>query len=62
MKATQSFTNTKGHEQSQSREQKEAGITGDFPDACDKGPRSLIFKEAPADEKSKGVAGSIKVR
>lgn len=33
-----------------------------FPDAGDKGPQSLIFKEAPADEKSKGVAGSIKVR
>lgn len=33
-----------------------------FPDASDKGPQSLIFKEAPADEKSKGVAGSIKVR
>lgn len=33
-----------------------------FPDAGDKGPQSLIFKETPADEKSKGVAGSIKVR
>lgn len=33
-----------------------------FPDTGDKGPQSLIFKEASADEKSKGVAGSIKVR
>lgn len=33
-----------------------------FPDASDKGPQSLIFEEASADEKSKGMAGSIKVR
>lgn len=33
-----------------------------FPDACDKGPESWIFKVPPPDEKSKGVAGNIKVR
>lgn len=33
-----------------------------FPDASDKGPQSLIFQGASADEKSKGMAGSIKVR
>lgn len=33
-----------------------------FPDVCDKGPESWIFKMVPPDEKFKGVAGNIKVR
>lgn len=60
-KTVKSFMNTKGHEKSLHTEQKERNHLG-FPDACDKGPESLIFKEVPPDEKSKGVAGNIKVR
>lgn len=60
LKTTQSFINTKGHQQS--LRTKGSRTRWGFPDTGDKGPQSLIFKEALADEKSKGVAGSIKVR